>query len=419
MTYMLWLQSIFGLLVLLGVAYFLSEKPKAIQYRPILIALLIHIVLAVMLLKIPLFQNAFLMLNNVVLVLDHASTAGTSFVFGYLGGGDAPFSEIKPQHSFILAFKALPIILFISALSALLYHLRILPFIVKVMSFFLQKTIGVSGSVGLGVSANAFVGMVEAPLLIKPYLTQRTRGELFAIMVAGMATIAGTVLVLYANILSDKVDNSLGHILSASILNLFSALAISLFMVPHETDNQNEQVDLPPMAVSVMDAIVQGTMDGIKLLVSIVALLFVLVALVELINQILTLFPPVFGQPLTLQTIFGWLAAPLTFCLGIPLDEVFTAGALMGTKIVLNELIAYLNLLQLPTGALQERSQIIMLYALCGFANIGSLGIMLGGLTAMAPQRRDDIISLGWKSVLAGVLATSVTACIVGMVLLV
>ncbi|RKZ47823.1 MAG: nucleoside:proton symporter [Candidatus Parabeggiatoa sp. nov. 3] len=410
------IQSLFGLVAILLIAYAFSEAKKAIEFKSLLIGVLIHFTLAVLFLKLPLFQQMFLGLNQVVLLLDSATTAGTAFVFGYLGGGPAPFEITDQGAMFNLTFKALPLILVISALSYLLYYYRILPAVVQFFSYLLQKSLGVGGSVGLGAAANAFMGMVEAPLLIKPYLKNMTRGEIFAVMVAGMSTIAGTMMILYAHILSAKFPDAMGHILTASLLNVISALIISMLIVPFQQDSSNEKIVLPKMAHSAMDAIVKGTTDGVKLLINIIAMLIVLVALVELVNQILQLLPQVQDKPITLQSILGLIMAPLMFLIGIPYSEIFTAGSLMGTKVILNEFLAYLQLLNLPADALQDRSKIIMIYAMCGFANIGSLGIMIGGLTAMSPEKRDDIISLGIKSIFAGVLATCFTATVVGII---
>ena len=411
------IQSVFGLFVMLMSVYLLSEDKKAIKFKTIGIALVIHMTLAVIFLKLPVFRDIFSSLNSVVLALQEATTAGTRFVFGYLAGDNFPFEITDHSATFILGFKALPLILFISVLSSLLYYYRVLPLIVQFLSLLLHKSLNISGAVSIGVAANAFVGMVEAPLFIKPYLRSRTRGELFSIMTAGMATIAGTVMVLYANILSSQIPDAMGHILTASLLNIFASLIITMMLIPHNINTQTTKIELPQLAHSPMDAIVRGTTDGIKLLVNIGAMLIVFVALVNLINQCLAFLPEVYGQPVTLQAILGILMAPVMFLIGIPMNEVFTAGSLMGTKVVLNELLAYLNLLNLPEDALQNRSRVIMLYAMCGFANMGSLGIMVGGMTAMAPEKREDIISLGMKSVLAGVLATCLTATVVGMVI--
>jgi CNT family concentrative nucleoside transporter len=406
---MMILQGIFGILSILLIAYLFSEAKKTIVFKSVLIAIAIHLILAIMFLNLPIFKDMFMMLNKLVLVLDTATTAGTSFVFGYLGGGAAPFEITNENSMFILTFKALPIVLIMSVISYLLYYYRILPLIVKIFSFFIEKIIKIRGATGISVAANAFVGMLEASLLIKPYIKDMTRGELFSVMVAGMSTIAGTVMLLYAAIIGNTIPNAMGHILTASVLNVISSLIISMIMIPHNSDKHQNKISFPKMADSPMDAIVKGTSDGIKLLVNIIAILIVFIALVNLINQII--------QPLNLQSILGVIMAPLAFLMGIPISEIMTAGSLMGTKVILNSLIAYIDLLNLPADALQEKSQLIMIYAMCGFANIGSLGIMVGGMTTMAPEKRSEIISLGMKSLFAGVLATSFTAAVVGLML--
>lgn len=413
---MMLLQSLLGFFTFLFIAYLLSEAKQTIRWKTTIIACLLLFILAESFLRIPIFKELFFLLNQMVLILERATTAGTTFVFGYLAGGKPPFEIHYPETMFVLAFKALPIILVISALSYLLYYYKILPVIVRFFSYLLQKSLNISGPVALSTAANAFVGMVEAPLLIKPYLKTMTRGEVFSVMVAGLATIAGTVMVLYANILSPKLPDVMGHILTASVLNVISSLIISMLMVPHQEAIRYEEVQLPQFSYSAMDAIVKGTMDGVYLLINIIAMLIVLVALVNLINQILYELPFIEGSPLTLQRILGVLLAPLTFLIGLPFSEIVVAGSLMGTKIVLNELIAYIDLAHLPEGTLQERSQLLMIYAMCGFANIGSLGIMIGGMTAMCPEKRDEIISLGMKSVIGGILASCLTATVVGMI---
>ena len=252
-------------------------------------------------------------------------------------------------------------------------------------------------------------------MLIRPYLQQMSRGELFAVMTCGMSTIAGTVLVLYASILNPVLPDALGHILTASLISAPAALSIALLMVPHCGEMTTGKIDPPITAGSSMDAVVQGTLQGLKLLLNIVAMLIVLIALVSLVNIILGTLPEVFGAPLTLQRLFGWIFAPLTWSLGIPWHEAVVAGSLLGSKTILNELVAYLDLAGLDPQTLSGRSRLIMTYALCGFANLGSLGIMLGGIGAMVPERREDIVSLGFKSILSGTLATCMTGAVVGL----
>lgn len=413
---MLQAQSLLGILSLVFIAWAMSERRGAVNWRAVVTGLTMQVLLAVALLKLPIFQDVFLLLNRAVMSLDEATRAGTSFVFGYLGGADLPFKEKTPGSSFILAFRALPLVLVISALSALLYHWGVLQRVVRGFAWALQKTLGVGGALGLGTAANVFVGMVESPLLVRPYLARLSRGELFALMVAGMATIAGTVMVLYAGFIAEAVPGAMGHILTASLISAPAALTVAHIMLPDSVDTE-ARLDKAQHSSSAMDAITRGTLDGLQLLLNILAMLVVLVALVHLTNLVLGLLPAVSGEALSLQRLLGWLMSPLVWLLGIPWEEAQAAGALMGTKTVLNELLAYLQLAQLPAGVLSERSQLIMTYALCGFANFGSLGIMIGGMGAMCPERRPEIVSLGMKSIIAGTLATSMTGAVVGVLL--
>jgi len=346
-------------------------------------------------------------LNDGMLALEKATQAGTSFVFGYLGGGNPPFIESDPGSSFILAFRALPLVLVISALSALLFYWRILPLVVRGVSWVLERVMGVGGVVGLATAANVFVGMVEAPLVVKPYLARVSRGELFAIMACGMATISGTVLFLYASLLRDVVPGALGHLFVASILSAPAALVVSFLMVPPTEDPTGGRLELRSPAQNSIDALTRGALDGAQLFISIVAMLIVFVAIVTLVNLAIA--------PYTLQGALGRLLSPLAWLAGVPRAEAGDAGMLLGTKTVLNELVAYVDLARME--ALSDRSRVLMSYALCGFANFGSLGIMIGGLSTMCPERRGEVISLGLKSIVAGTLATCLTAATVGLLI--
>jgi len=410
------LQSLSGLILLTTLAWLLGER-RSPNLRLILAGLGLQVILALLLLKLPLFKELFLGLNHVILGLQTATEAGTSFVFGYLGGGELPFTESNPGSSFILAFKALPLILVMSALSALLFYWRVLPLVVRGFSWLLQRSLNIGGALGLGAAANVFVGMVEAPLLVRPYLARMSRSELFSLMTLGMATIAGTVMVLYAAILGPVLPDAMGHILTASIISAPAAIMVAQLMVPNDNDATAGELVAPSPAHNSMDAITTGTVDGLRLLAHVVAMLVVLVALVSLVNQLLGLLPEVACAALSLDRLLGWLMAPVVWTLGIPWAEATTAGALMGTKTVLNEFLAYLQMSQLPADALSERSRLIMTYALCGFANFGSLGIMLGGMGAMVPERRREIVGLGMKSLVAGTLATCLTGAVVGLVI--
>jgi concentrative nucleoside transporter, CNT family len=409
------LQSAFGFFAICAIAWLLSEDRRAVPWRIVIAGALLQTVLAALLLWVPLSREVFLALNDLLSALERATREGTRFVFGFLGGGAQPFEERPGTSSFVLAFRALPLILVISALSSLLFYWRILPAVVRAISVVLERAMGVGGAVGLSAAANIFIGMVEAPLLVRPYLSQMSRGELFIVMSCGMAGIAGTVMALYATILAPVVPNAMGHILSASIISVPAAILIAAIMVPPRGMPTSGQL-LPPQQVSSsMDAVTRGTLDGLQLLLGIVAMLIVLIALVSLVNLGLGVFPQVAGGPLTLERILGWLMAPLVWLAGVPWHEAATAGALMGTKTVLNEFIAYADLANLPAEALGARSRLIMTYCLCGFANFGSLGILIGGLTTMVPERRDEIVALGVRSIVSGTLATLMAGAVVGM----
>ena len=407
-------HSLVGFFLLHAIAWALSEDRRTVAWRPVIAGMLLSFGLGLVLLKAPYAKDVFLALNGALNALEEATQDGTSFVFGFLGGGPLPFAETHPGASFVLAFRALPLVLVVSALSALLFYWRVLPWIVNAFSLLLQKTLGVGGAIGLSSAANVFVGMVEAPLVVKPYIRNMSRGELFILMSCGMATVAGTVMALYASVLSKVIPDALGHILIASIISTPAAIAISVLMVPGKAPATEGKL-VPQAATSSMDAVTRGTVDGVQLLVNIVAMLVVLVALVSLANQVLALLPEAAGAPVTLQRVLGLAMAPLVWIMGIPWSEATAAGALMGTKTVLNELLAYIDLAKLPEGALSERSRLMMTYALCGFANFGSLGIMIGGLATLAPERRDEIVSLGGKTIVSGTLATCVAGSVVGM----
>jgi concentrative nucleoside transporter, CNT family len=400
------MHALAGMAGLLALAWALSENRRAIPWRAVVAGMVLLLILTLVFLKIPLVKSLFMKLNDVLLVLERATLAGTSLVFGYLGGGPAPFQVSDVNSNFVLAFRALPIVLVMSALSALLFYWRVVPAIVRALSFVLEKAMRVGGVVGLSTAANVFVGMVEAPLLVRPYLARLSRGELFAIMAGGMASIAGTVLFLYGSILGRVMPDAVAHLLIASILSAPAALVIAFLMIPPGL-TAGETLALQSDAAGSMDALTRGTLEGAQLLLNIVAMLVVFVALVALVNLVIA--------PYTLQGALGWLLAPLAWLAGIPWHEARAAGALLGTKTVINELVAYLDLSQM--SQLSERTRVLMTYALCGFANLGSLGIMIGGLGTMAPERRPEIVDLGIKSIIAGTLATCLTSASVALFL--
>ena len=410
------LQAALGLVVLLGLAWAISENRGAISVRVVASAMALQMLLAALLLRVPPITVALSMLNKAVEVLRQATLAGTSFVFGYLGGGPVPFEPTAPQNVFILATQGLPLILIVSALSALLFYWRILPKMVQGFAWLLERTIGLGGAVGVASSANVFIGMIEAPLLIRPYLRDMTRASLFLVMTVGMATIAGNMFVLYATVLSPVLTDAAGTLMVASVISAPASVAIAALMVPGDyTGDAVEQRGPDEDATSAAEAIVNGTLNGFRVVVAVAVLLIVAIALVDLTNQVLGLLPDVGGFRLSLQRMLGWLLAPVAWLIGIPWTEAGLAGELMGTKVVLNELVAYLSMAELPEGALSPRSDKILTYALCGFANLGSLGILLGGLATMVPDRRAEIVALGPKALIAGTIACFMTGAVAGI----
>ncbi|WP_300455247.1 nucleoside transporter C-terminal domain-containing protein [Accumulibacter sp.] len=411
------LQAALGYLSFLALAWSLSSQRRAVPWRTVAGGMGLQFALAWLIFHLPTVREVFASCNDVLLAIAAASREGSSLVFGFLGGAPLPYVETVPGASFVLAFQALPVVLVMSALSAVLYHWQILPFLVRGCAAVLERILGVGGAVGMSSAANVFVGMVEAPLLIRPYLADVSRGELFVIMTAGMAGVAGTVMALYASILGPVIPDALGHIVAASFISAPAAIVFAVILVPPEGGPTGRHLRLPRTDHSTMEAITRGTGEGATLMINIVAMLVVLVALVSLLNQLLGLLPTVAGGPLSLQRLLGWLMAPLTWMAGVPWAESAVAASLLGTKTVLNELLAYLDMARLAPEALTPRSRIIMTYALCGFANLGSLGILLGGMCAMAPQRRAEIVELGPRTLISGTLATLSCGSVVAMLL--
>ncbi len=400
--------------MIVALAWALSEDRRAFPWRTVTSGLALQAALAFLLLKVPAARDGLLSLNGAVDALTGATRAGTSFVFGFVGGGAAPFTVTNPTGMISFAFGILPLVIVISALSALLWHWRILQIVVRALAFVLRKLMNIGGAVGLGSAATIFLGMVEAPLLIRPYLNKLSRSELFILMTVGLASVAGTVFFLYASILKDVVPGALGHILIASMMSLPSAILIARIMVPGEAGvATTSESDLRYR--SSMDAVARGTEDGLKIYLQIIAVLIVMVALVALADTMLKNLPWVWGAPLSLERIFGWLFAPLVWLFGVPWQEAPTAGSLMGAKTILNELVAYLNLAALPKGALDPRATLIMVYAMCGFANLGSVGIMIAGMSTLMPERRDEIVPLAMRALVSGTMASGLTGAMIGL----
>lgn len=409
------LQGIFGLSCFLFFAFLLSENKSHISWKSTVLGLCTQIFLGGLILKVAIIRKVFLWVSQGIEALKESMLEGTSFVFGYLGGGAIPF-EIKPQaHTFIFMFQALPMVIVISALAMLLFHWRILPVVVTLFSRIFQKILHVGGALGVCAAAKIFFGQTEAPLLIKPYLPQFSRSELFTVMTAGMATTSVSLIVLYSTILEQTISQPITHILTASIISIPAAIVISRMMIPQQGPDTGGELVVPYAFSNAMDAISQGTMDGMRLMLNIAAMLIVALALVALLNKILGNFSVENGAPLTLQLLMGYCLAPVTWLMGIPFSETVAAGSLLGTKTILNEVAAFIGLSNLEAGVLSPVSKLIMMYGLCGFANLGSIAIQIGGIGGMVPTRRTEVIALGFKALIAGTIASCMSGTIIGI----
>jgi len=393
----------------------MSEDRKAFNWRMVAGTLLLQGALALLLLKVPVIRDLLFRLNDVMSALSAATGAGTSFIFGYIGGGPAPFTVTHPANMVNLAFSLLPLLMVISALSAILWYWRILPAIVHGLAFVLKRSLRLGGAVGLSAAATVFLGNIEGQLVIRPYLARLTRTELFILMTVGLSVIAGTVFVLYATILKDVLPGALGHLLVASLMSLPAGVMMARIMVPGPAETDLRAGEESVHYRSTMDAMAQGTEDGLKIYLQVLAMLIVTTALMALANILLGQLPAVGGSPLTLERILGWLFAPFVWLLGVPWQEAGAAGGLMGIKIILTELVAYLRLAALPAGTLDARSTQILVYAMCGFANFASVGILIAGMSALIPERRDEVVSLSLKALVAGTMASGLTGAMIGL----
>ena len=409
------MQALLGIVVLLGLAWLLSEDRRNVAYKGVAAGIAIQFAMAATLLQLAPVRNALLLANHVVYAIEAATRAGTSFVFGFLGGAPPPFPVAEDNPVYIFAFRILPQIIVFSVLVALLWYWRVLPQIIRAFAWVLRRSLGVGGAVGVAAASSVFLGMVETPLVIRAYLKNLSRSEFFVVMTCGMSTVAGSIMVLYANVLRNVIEGALGHILIASVVNVVGAIVVARIMIPSRQTTAGGDLADALHYDGVMDAITRGTSDGLRLAVNVGAMLIALVSLVALLNGLMA-GVDVDGAPLTLQRGMGWVFAPVAWLIGIPWHEASQGGALLGTKLVLNELVAYIDLGGTPAGELSAQSRLILTYALCGFANFGSLGIMLGGVGALVPERRSELLSLAPKTLISGTIVTCLTAAIVGLV---
>ncbi len=415
MNWILNLQALLGIAFFTALALPFSSNWRRISARVVIVAVLLQFVICAVLLRVPPVSHALGYLNRSVAALSEATMAGTSFVFGYLGGGAPPFAVTNPNTLATFAFQVIPIIIVVSALSAVLWYWRILPLVIRGIAWFFERTLGTTGPAGFAVTANVFVGQVEAPLLVRPYISRMTRYELLLLMTAGMAMIAGSMMVVYSAMLSNQFDNMISHLLTKSLMSIPASILFAHVMLPDDSASA-EHAEPGRIYGSTMDAITRGTSDGLHIWLNVIAILIVLIALVALLNLTIALLPDVMGAPLSLERIVGWLFAPLAWLMGIPWKEAVGAGSLLGIKTVLNEFIAYLKLADMPAEEISARTRLITIYALCGFANLSSMGIQISGIAAMAPDRRGDLNDLAFRSLIGATLASCMTGAVVGIV---
>ena len=408
------MQAILGVIFLLGSCWVFSENRSAVSWRFVATGLFMQFLLVLILLRVPWITEVLLALNYFVSAIEQATLAGTEFLFGYLGGAAFPVDLNDNTAPYLFAFRVLPQVIVFSVVVALLWHWRILPSIVRILSKGLQKSLKVSGSVATAGAASLFLGMVETPLVIRAYLSGLSRSEFFTVMTLGMSTVAGSVMVLFASILDSILPGIIGHILGASMVNIIGAIYISRLLIPEtqKTASGSSSIDLTYS--SSMDALTQGTKDGLSLAVNVGAMLLVLVSFVALFNILLDNFV-MDGERLSIEQLLGWCFAPVAWLIGIPWREAVPAGGLLGTKLVLNELVAFIQLAR-NAELFSPSSRLILLYALCGFANIGSLGILLGGLAVLVPERKEEYLKIAPRSVLSGTVVTLLTGAIVALV---
>ena len=419
-------QALFGLIVFTAAAWAISENRRAALNRRVIIAgLSLQFLIALLLIKVPAATDAFAVFARAVSAAQESSRVGAEFVFGYLSGGEAPFEVTNTAAVFLLAFQALPLVLIVSVISALLFHWGILPAVVRGMGRLLSRSMKVGGEVGVGAAANIFVGQIEAGLFIRPYIATLSRADLFAFMTTGLATVAGTVLALYGHILEPTVPGAFGHLLTASLISAPAAIMIARIICPPDSPHPDaRRVEGDAVfarrrisdSENALDALVVGAADGAKLLTRIIAMLIVTVGLAHLCNTALALLPEVGGSALSLERMLGWLMAPLAWCMGVPWSEAAYAGELLGVKIILNEFVAYIRMAGEGSEILSSRSALIMSYAMAGFASLAGAGVLIGGIGAMASHRRAEIAALGAKSLLAGNLATMMTGAVAGII---
>ncbi len=411
-------QSLLGLVTVIGLCWALSENRRLFPWKLALGALALQAILVAALFGLPALRTVLAGAGQAVDGLATSTQAGVAFVFGFLAGTPGqPYPLTNPGAMFVFAFRVLPVILVVCALAALLWHWRILKWVTQGFGLVFEKTMGLRGPPALATAATIFMGQVEGPIFIRSYLPTLSRSELFMLITVGMACVSGSTMVAYATILKGVLPNAAAHVLTASIISAPAGVLLARILVPREPDAERPQTLEPEsdkVYDSTVDALIRGTSDGLTIVLNVGATLIVFVALVAMLNGILGLLPPVAGAPISVERVLGLLFAPLAWVMGIPWKDAPTAGSLLGVKLVLTEFTAFIRMGAIPVGDMAERSRVIMTYALCGFANVASVGINLAGYSVLVPQRRDEIVGMVWKAMLAGFLATCLTASVVG-----
>ncbi len=408
-------RALIGIAAIYLLAWALSEQRRAFPWKLVLGATAMQFAFALLLFGVPVIRGVLFKANILVDALENATRAGTSFVFGYVGDNQAASQIMSGEAPPLFFFQILPIVIVVAALSAMLWHWRVLRWVTKGFALVFRRLMGIGGATSLAVSANVFMGMTEAPVLVKPYLKGMTRSELFILMVSGFATIAGSVLIIYVTFLEPVMDQPLAQLLTASFMAAPAAVAIALVMVPETTATEERAHEPDFKYESTMDAFATGAADGLKIVLNIATMLIAALALLYLVNQLLSALPDLAGAPLTIERLLGWLFAPVMYLIGVPWAEAARAGSLMGIKTVLTEFVAFLQLADIPAAEMTDRTRIITAHAICGFANFGSMGILIGGLTIIEPARRSTFLDLAWKTLLAGTLATCLSGAVVAV----
>jgi CNT family concentrative nucleoside transporter len=412
-------QSLIGVAVTIGLCWVLSEARGRFPWKLAIGAIVVQAALVLLLFGVPASRSVLAVAGQGVDGLSNSTQTGVAFVFGFLAGGKAqPYTLTDPGSLFVFAFRVLPVILVICALSALLWHWKILKWLTQGFGVVFEKTMGLRGAPALAAAATVFMGQVEGPIFIRSYLATLSRSELFLLLTVGMSCVSGSTMVAYATILKAVLPNAAAHVLTASLISAPAGVLLARILVPRDPEAEKPQAVDPGVAKvyeSSIDALIKGTTDGLQIVLNIAATLIVFVSLVAMVDGLLGMAPDVGGAPLSVERGLGLLFAPLAWCMGISWNEAPTAGSLLGVKLVLTEFSAFIDLSKIPPGVISDRTRVIMTYALCGFANIASVGINVAGYSVLVPERRNEIMGMVWKAMMGGFLATCMTASVVGL----